>query len=146
MPPKRIRRSAVKIERPASSSESESSDDSSGYSDTPFFRTRQCNRAVKVNAHKYSALTVDALLCLIVGITARLKTVVTGLRYENVFGNRRIIRESIRVCSGALDPLSEALDELTAVEAALDDRLEMIARARIRSARRASLNAQQQQQ
>ena len=143
MPPKRIKRSAIKLERPPSSLEESDSDSSSGYSDTPFYRHRQCNQAIKVNAHKYSALTVDALLCLIVGITARLKAVATNLCYENVTGTGRVIRESVRVCSGALNPMSEALDELTAVEAALSDRLDMIARARARSARRASFLAQQ---
>ncbi len=114
MPPKR-RRSAIKLERPASSS-GESDSDFSEVSDTPFFRTRQCHSAVKMQSLKYSALTVDSLLCLIVGITARLQAVVTGLRYQDVFGAGRITRETIRVCSSALDPLSEALDELTAVE------------------------------
>ena len=138
MPPKRGRRS-VKLERPPSSSGESDSDSSSSLSDTPFFRTRQSTRAVKLNALKYSALHVDALLCLIVGVSARLNAVVTALRYEDVFGTGRIMRESIRVCSSALEPLSEALDELVAIEDALDDRLQMIERSRVRSARRASL-------
>jgi hypothetical protein len=84
-------------------------------------------------------LNVDALLCLIVGITARLSAIATNLNYEDVFGNGRIVRESIRVCNGALRPLSEALDELSAVEAALEDRLQAIEDARERNLRRASL-------
>jgi hypothetical protein len=99
---------------------------------------------VKMQTLKYSALTVDSLLCLIAGVTARLQAVITGLRYEDVFGAGRIMRETIRVCSGALDPLTEALDELTALESALEDRLLMIQRHRARSARRESLRPQQQ--
>ena len=143
MPPKRVRRSAIKLERPPSSSGESDSDSSSGFSNTPFYRTRQCDRAIKVNAHKFSALTVDALLCLIVGITARLQAVATNLRYESV-GTGRVVRESVRVCSGALVPLTEALDDLASVEAALGDRLEMIERTHTRSARRTSLPAQPQ--
>lgn len=144
MPPKRLRRSALKLEHPPSSSGESDSDSSSGYSNTPFYRTRQCDRAIKVNAQKYSALTVDALLCLIVGITARLQAVTTNLRYESVVGTGRVFRESIRVCSGALVPLAEAFDDLAAVEAALGDHLDMIEQARVRSARGSSLRAQQQ--
>ncbi len=142
MPPKR-RRSAIKLERPPSSS-GESDSDFSEVSDTPFFRTRQCHSAVKLQSRKYSALTVDSLLCLVLGVAARLQAVVTGLRYEDVFGAGRIMRETIRVCNGALDPLTEALDELTALENALEDRLQMIMRHRARSARRASPGLQQQ--
>ncbi len=142
MPPKR-RRSAIKLERPPSSS-GESDSDFSEVSDTPFFRTRQCHSAVKLQSLKYSALTVDSLLCLVLGVAARLQAVVTGLRYEDVFGAGRIMRETIRVCNGALDPLTEALDELTALENALEDRLQMILRHRARSARRASPGPQQQ--
>jgi hypothetical protein len=142
MPPKR-KRSAVKLERPASSS-GESDSDFSEVSDTPFFRTRQCHSAVKSQSLKYSALTVDSLLCLIVGVMTRLQAVVTSLRYEDVFGAGRIMRETIRVCSGALYPLSEALDELTALENALEERLLMIQRHRARNARRASHRPQQQ--
>ena len=76
------------------------------------------------------------------GVTARLSAVVTALRYENVVGNGRIVRETIRVCNGALDPLSEALDELSALENALEDRLELIEQTRLRCARRASLRQQ----
>jgi hypothetical protein len=140
MPPKRKR--SVKLERPPSSPGESDSDSSSIVSDTPFFRTRQSTRAVKLNALKYSALHVDALLSLIVGVLARLSDVVTALRYEDVVGTGRIVRESVRVCSSALDPLSVALDELIAIEDALDDRLHIIARSAVRSARRAALPPQ----
>ncbi len=94
---------------------------------------------------KYSDLTVDSLLSLIVGVTARLQAVITVLRYEDVISSAgRITRETVRVCSSALDPLTEALDELTALEIALDDRLLRIQRHRASTARRASLLPQQQ--
>lgn len=140
MPPKRGR--SVKLEQPPSSPGESDSDSSSIVSDTPFYRTRQSTRAVKLNALKYSALHVDALLSLIVGVTARLSAVVTTLRFEDVVGTGRIIRDSIRVCTSAIGPLSEALDELVAIEDALDDRLRMIERSRVRSARRASFHPQ----
>ena len=145
MPPKR-QRGVVKLEQPPSSSGGDSdSDSSSDISVGSYRRDRQCSRAIKLSARRYSLLSVDALLCLIVGITARLSAIATNLNYENVFGNGRIVRESIRVCSGALGPLSEALDELSAVEAALADRLQMIEDARDRCARRASLRPSSRQ-
>ncbi len=122
MPPKR-QRGVVKLEQPPSSS-GEDSDSSSGISAGSYHRNRQCSPAIKLSARRYSLLNGDALLCLIVGITARLSAIATNLNYEDVFGNGRIVRESIRVCNGALRPLSEALDELSAVEAALEDRLQ----------------------
>ncbi len=143
MPPKR-QRGVVKLEQPPSSS-GEDSDSSSGISAGSYRRDRQCSAAIKLSARRYSMLNVDALLCLIVGIAARLSAIATTLNYENVYGTGRIVRETIRVCSSALSPLSEALDELSAVEAALADRLLVIEDARDRCARRASLRPSSRQ-
>jgi hypothetical protein len=138
MPPKR-QRGYVKLEQPPTSS-GEDSDSSSGISNSSYRRYRQCSPAIKLAANRYSTLTVDALLCLIVGITRRLAAVCTALNYDNaVVGKSRLVRESIRICTGALLPLTEALDDLSAVEAALDDRLQMIQDAVDRCSRRASL-------
>ena len=134
MPPKR---SALKLEQPAVASVD--SDSSSDISLGSYRRSRQCCRSIKQSERNYSSLKLEALLSLIVGKSVRLSSSISSVRFDDDTGNGRVVRESLRIPNGALSPLSESLDELTALEGALLSRLQFIDRSIVVCSRRASL-------
>jgi hypothetical protein len=137
MPPKR---SALKLEQPADPSDD--SDSSSGISLGSYRRTRQCSRSIKVAERNYSALNLEALLGLLVGVSARLSAFITTLRFDEDRGC--VVRETLRILNGALKPLSESLDVLTALEGALLSRVQFLDNSIVICTRRASLRPQRE--
>jgi hypothetical protein len=136
MPPKR---SALKLEQPAA--HAEDSDSSSECSEGSYRRTRQCSRSIKESARYFSSLKLEALLCLLVGVSARLSATITTLRFDDadITGNGRDVTDTLRVINGALKALSQSLDNLTAGEGALLDRLNFINHSLVICSRRATL-------
>ena len=139
MPPKR---SALKLEQ--SAAPAEDSDSSSGFTVGSYRRTRQCSRSIKEYQRNYSALKLEALLCLLVGVSARLSATITTLRFDDadITGNGRDVKDTLRMLNGALKALSESIDNLTAGEGALLDRLNFINHNVAISSRRATLRPQ----
>ena len=133
-------RSALKLEQPADPSDD--SDSSSGISLGSYRRTRQCSRSIKESERNYSALNLEALLCLLVGVSARLSASITTLRFDEDPGC--VVRETLRILNGALKPLSESLDVLTALEGALLSRVQFIVNTIVICSRRASLRPQRE--
>ena len=133
MPPKR---SAVKQEQPATASDD--SDSSSDISLGSYRRTLQCHRGIKVSERSYSELNLEALLSLLVGVSARLSAAVTSLRLD---ANADEVRETLRIFEGALRPLSKSLDELTALEGVLLSRMRDLNQTVALCSRRATLRS-----
>ena len=140
MPPKR---SAAKLKQVAPPSD-DSSDSSSGFSSSSYRRLRQNSRGIKNAEQKFESLHLEALLSLVVGVATRLSVAVSALKYSNVTGNGRIIRETMRLVNGALDPLTDSIDELSALEGALLQHLLRIEGVRVSCARRATVRPQTQ--
>ena len=141
MPPKR---SALKLEQTAAPSDD--SDSSSEFSLGSYRRTRQCSRSIKMSERHYSDLKLEALLSLLVGVTARLSASITTLHFvDDHTGNGRDVRDTLRILTGALKPLSHSLDEMTAIEGALLDREQFINHNVASCSRRATLRPQNEQ-
>jgi hypothetical protein len=98
----------LKLVQPADPSDD--SDSSSGITLGSYRRTRQCSRSIKESERNYSALNLEALLCLLVGVSARLSASITTLRFDDDPG--RVARETLRMLNGALKPLSESFSLL----------------------------------
>ena len=91
----------------------------------------------------YSDLKLEALLSLLVGVTARLSASITTLHFvDDHTGNGRDVRDTLRILTGALKQLSHSLDEMTAIEGALLDREQFINHNVANCSRRATLRPQ----
>ncbi len=95
------------------------SDDSSSIY---YHRPRQCSGQVRDSYSKFSQLNLDAVLSLLVGIATRFAGATTNLRFTDAARTRHIRLEVLRVINAALTPLSEAIDDLTALEGVLEER------------------------
>ncbi len=78
----------------------------------------------------------------VVGVSARLSASITTLRFDDDLG--RVARETLRILNGALKPLSESLDVLTALEGVLLSRVQFIDCTIVICSRRASLRPQRE--
>ena len=56
------------------------------------------------------------------GITSRLASATNNLHFTTASRSRHVRLEVLRVIDAALSPLSEALDDLTAIEGVLEER------------------------
>ena len=133
------KRSALKLEQPAAAlADSESSSDiSMGF----YRRSRQWCRSIKQSERNYSALNLEALrLCWVWLWACRSDSPLPSPRYA-WWCHRQwpVVRDTLRILNGILTPLSESLDELTALEGALLSCLRCIYRSIVVCSRRASI-------
>jgi hypothetical protein len=106
------------------------SDDSS----SSYHRPCQCSGQIRESKRRFHNLHLEAILGLLVGVTTRLTSAVTLLRFADASRSRHISLDVLRVIDATLVPLSETIDELTALEAVLDEHRQTAAR-RVRQPR-----------